>query len=154
MKLSQIEDILHQRRPYLMIDEVLEVTDKEIRTVKIHHGDEAHLGGHFPGSPVVPGAMLQEICTQSAAIIITKYYSPVENYSSNKTKGWALGVLNKVNYAKYLEITKPNSPILAEVKLVDFKNNLFKFSARIFQNKKLKAKLSFNLTNISDDYLL
>lgn len=149
----EIESILHQRRPYLMVDRVISITDNEIKTQKIHHGDEAHIQGHFPGAPVVPGAMLQEICTQSAGILISKYYSPVLNYSSQTTKGWALGVLNKINYAKYLEITKPDQSIEAIVTLNEFKSNYFKFSAKIYQKDMLKAKLSFNLVNISDDYL-
>jgi 3-hydroxyacyl-[acyl-carrier-protein] dehydratase len=153
MDVNDIEDILHQCRPYLMVDKVLEIDKTQIKTMKIHHGDEAHVAGHFPGAPVVPGAMLQEFCTQSAGILITKFYSPIENYSSKTTRGWALGVLNRITSAKFLEITKIDMPIYAEVEIVESSLNLFKFRAKIFQDDRLKAKMSFNLVNISDDYL-
>lgn len=153
MNITQIEETLHQRRPYLMVDEVIEINKDRIKTLKVHHGDEAHIHGHFPGAPVVPGAMLQEICTQSAGILISKFYSPVKDYNSQTTKGWALGVLKKVNYAKFQEITKPDKEILAVVDLIDFEQQLFKFSAKIFQDNQLKAKFSFNLVNISDEYI-
>ena len=87
MNKEQIKNILHQREPYLMVDQVLHISEKTIHTCKNHQGNEAHVQGHFPGAPVVPGAMLQEICTQSAGILITQYYSPVLNYNSNTTKG-------------------------------------------------------------------
>ena len=154
MKNTEIEKLLHHRAPYLMVSEVLEISDNMIRTQKIHDGNEAHIKGHFPGTPVIPGAMLQEICTQSAGILLTKYHSPVANYNSEITKGYALGVLNKVSSAKFLKIVKPTSPVIAEVYLVSNIDNLFKFKARVKQNDELVAKLSFNLMNISDEYLM
>ncbi len=136
-----------------MVDHVIEMSPKSIESIKIHKGNEPHVLGHFPGAPVVPGAMLQEICTQSAGILITKYHSPVENYHSEKTKGWALGVLNKVEYAKFLGITKPDKEITAKVELVESLGNLFKFKAEVFQLGVLKAKFRFNLVNASDEIL-
>jgi 3-hydroxyacyl-[acyl-carrier-protein] dehydratase len=153
MEINQIKKLLHHREPYLMVSRVIAVSSNSIHSEFIHRGDEAHISGHFPGTPIVPGAMLQEICTQSAGILITKYHCPVDDYDSEKTEGWALGVLNKVEYAKYLEIVKPNEPIEAKVELIENIDSLFKFSARILQGDKLKAKLKFNLVNISDSYI-
>ncbi len=153
MNQIEIQELLHHRNPYLMVSEVTNSTDREIQSIKVFSGEEFFIKGHFPGAPVVPGAMIQELCTQTAGILITKHHCPVDNYSSNKTKGWALGVLNKVNGAKYLGIVQPKGELKATVKLVDKKDNLFKFSAKVYQDEKLKAKMSFNLVNISDDYL-
>lgn len=153
MNQLQIQELLHQRAPYLMVSQVKKITDNEIQSLKIFSGDEFFIKGHFPGAPVVPGAMIQELCTQSAGILITKLHSPVDNYSSSKTKGWALGVLSKVNGAKYIGIVRPKGELNATIQLIDKLDNLFKFSAKVYQNNELKAKLSFNLVNISDDYI-
>jgi 3-hydroxyacyl-[acyl-carrier-protein] dehydratase len=103
MNIDEVKVLLHHREPYLMVDRIDALTCHAVTGVKSHRGDEAHLAGHFPGAPVVPGAMLQELCTQSAGALITKFYSPVENYDSEKTKGHALGVLAKVAYAMCLQ---------------------------------------------------
>jgi len=153
MNQVEIKELLHHRSPYLMVSEVTKATDGEIQSLKKFSGDEFFIKGHFPGDPVMPGAMIQEFCTQTAGILITKYHCPVDNYSSTKTKGWALGVLNKVNGAKYLGIVRPDADLKAIVKLTDKVDNLFKFSAKVYQDGLLKAKLSFNLVNISDEYL-
>lgn len=153
LKKAQIENILHQRDPYLMVDEVLELNETMIETQKNHTGHEPYVKGHFPGMPVVPGAMLQEMCTQSAGILITKFYSPVENYNSQTTKDWALGVLKKVHYAKFLSIVKPEKAIFIKVELEQKVDDLFKFRALVTQDNEVKAKLSFNLVNISDKLL-
>lgn len=153
MDLIQIKKLLHHREPYLMVSQVDEIDKEFIECSKVFTGKEFFIAGHFPGAPVVPGAMLQEFCTQSAGILLTKFYSGVTDYDSEKTKGHAIGVLNKVEYAKYLEIVKPEKPIQCKVKLLEQNGILFKFAAKVFQDNKLKAKLRFNLVNISDEYL-
>lgn len=154
MNKAEIKKLLHHREPYLMVSEVLSLNEREIEVIKVHEGDEAHLKGHFPGAPVVPGAMLQEICTQAAGIILTKYHCPVKDYDSETTKGHALGVLNKIEGAKFVGIVKPGKEIKAKVVLKENFENLFKFEARISQDNETKAKFKFNLMNISDEYIL
>ena len=65
MNKAEITELLHHRAPYLMVDEVSEISEKEIKTQKLY-SEEFFVPGHFPGASVVPGAMLQEFCTQSA----------------------------------------------------------------------------------------
>ena len=48
---------------------------------------------------------------------------------------------------------KPSHSIEAKIELLEREGTLFKFSAKVFQQGKLKAKLGFNLVNISDSYL-
>ena len=153
MEINEIKKLLHHREPYLMVSKVGEFTHESIHSFCVHRGDEAHLKGHFPGTPVVPGAMIQEFCTQSAGILLTQFHSPVKDYNSETTKGFAIGVLNKVEFAKYLDIVKPDIEMEAKVDLVEAELNLFKFKARVYQSGKLKAKINFNLVNISDAYL-
>lgn len=151
---EQIEKILHHRDPYLMVDSVSYLTETMIKTKKVPNAMEPYLKGHFPGAPIVPGAMLQELCTQSAGILITKFYSPVENYDSTSTIGYALGVLTKVEDARFKGIVKPFYDIDAEVELVDHLGDLFKFKAQVFQKKLLKATVKFSLVNLEDSLLI
>ncbi len=153
MNLIEIKKLLHHREPYLMVSKVDKIEADYIECSKSFSGDEFFIQGHFPGAPIVPGAMLQEFCTQSAGVLLTKFHSGVEDYDSEITKGHAIGVLNKVEYAKYLEMVKPDKTIQCKIKLVEQSEVLFKFSAKVFQGDQLKAKLKFNLVNISDKYL-
>ena len=68
---------LHHRPPYLLVDEVLEHDPHSITAALTSSGNEFYLKGHFPGTPVVPGSMMQEMCTQVAGLLITEHYSPV-----------------------------------------------------------------------------
>ncbi len=153
MNISEIQELLHHRSPYLLLDEVKSITKNQIHTNKFLTGDEYFFKGHFPGAPILPGAMMQEMTTQTAGILLTKYYSPVENYSSNTTKGHAIGVLKKVNFAKYKKFARPGDQLEIKAELLDQFDNIFEFKSTITINKNVIMKNSFQLMNISDKHL-
>lgn len=153
MNKSEIENLLHHRDPYLLIDQIDTIDHNIIISKKKLTGQEYFFKGHFPGAPILPGAMMQEMTTQTAGVLITKFYSPVDDYNSSQTKGHALGVLKKVNYAKYKGFAKPGDHLTITVKLVEFLNNLFQFEATIKLEEKIIMKNSFHLVNTLDKYL-
>ena len=54
--LHSVEDYLHHRPPYLLVDRIVSLTEDEALTEKVVSGDEFFLQGHFPGAAVFPGA--------------------------------------------------------------------------------------------------
>ena len=63
---DKAEDYLHHRAPYLLVETIVSIDEDSIVTEKQISGDEFFLEGHFPGAPIFPGAMMQELSTQSA----------------------------------------------------------------------------------------
>lgn len=150
---QQITTLLHHRAPYLMVDRVSGIDERKIIAHRTFTQEDFFVNGHFPGAPVIPGAIMQEMTTQAAGILLTKYHSPVENYDSEKTKGHALGVLSRVHYGKYLNFAKPNQELTITVELLEQVENRFKFKAKITRGDDVIMKNSFTLMNISDEYL-
>ncbi|MFL3657284.1 MAG: hypothetical protein ACJ07L_04405 [Opitutales bacterium] len=64
MDSDEIKVLLHHRKSYLMVARVDQLSANAATDVEAHRGDEGYLVGHFPGAPLVPYAMLQELCTQ------------------------------------------------------------------------------------------
>ncbi len=69
MDRDAIQAIIPHRDPFLFVDEIVELEPG----VRAHgrytiRGDEAWLGGHFPGNPIVPGVLMVEASAQVAAI--------------------------------------------------------------------------------------
>lgn len=110
---------LHHRPPYLLIQEVINHGPGALEARSVFSGDEFFLQGHFPGTPVVPGAMMQEMTTQAAGLLITQYHSPVAHYDSDTTKGWALGVLRAVHGARFKSFARPGEALKISVTLTD-----------------------------------
>ena len=141
---------LHHRPPYLMIHEVIEHSPKSLSALGLPRGEEFYLLGHFPGTPVVPGAIMQEMTTQAAGLLITEHHSPVPDYDSDKTKGWALGVLRAVHAAKYKSFARPGDKMLIKVELLDQLESVFRFKGKITVNTKVIMHNEFSLVNIEE----
>jgi 3-hydroxyacyl-[acyl-carrier-protein] dehydratase len=145
---------LHHRPPYLLVDRVIEASQEFIHAQKVPTMSEHYLQGHFPGAPVVPGAMMQEMTTQTAGLLIAEYFSPVSDYDSDKTKGYALGVLRAIHKAKYKKFARPNDVLDIKVQLIDRVDNLFRFKAEIEVAGEKIMNNEFSLVNISEDILI
>ncbi len=153
MFFMNIEKSLHHRSPYLLIKQVIQHSQDNLHARTSFTGEEFFLQGHFPGMPVVPGAMMQEMTTQAGGLLLTHYYSPVPDYDSEKNQGWALGVLRAVHGAKYKNFARPGDELDIMVELTDSLNNLFRFKGRIECQKKVIMTNEFTLVNIADAQL-
>ncbi|MDH4468398.1 MAG: hypothetical protein QE271_10090 [Bacteriovoracaceae bacterium] len=152
--MMNIQKRLHHRPPYLFISKVIEHSSTFLHAQSITKGDEFYFLGHFPNAPIVPGSIMQEMTTQAAGLLIAEKHSPIEDYDSEKTKGWALGVLRAIHKAKYKHFARPGDTLDIKVELQDIVENLFRFSATIEVQEKSIMLNEFSLINIHDDKLL
>jgi UDP-3-O-[3-hydroxymyristoyl] N-acetylglucosamine deacetylase/3-hydroxyacyl-[acyl-carrier-protein] dehydratase len=66
---QQIEKTLPHRYPFLLVDKIIELTDKHIVGVKNVTFNEPFFVGHFPGNPIMPGVLQIEALAQTGGIL-------------------------------------------------------------------------------------
>jgi len=73
MNTEDIQALIPQRFPFLMLDRVEEVKEGEyIKAYKNISIDEEYFKGHFPGMAVFPGALTAEAMAQAACVLLKK----------------------------------------------------------------------------------
>lgn len=70
--IEEIQKILPQRYPFLMIDRVLELEPgKKVVAIKNVTINDEFFSGQFPGKPIMPGVFIIEAMAQAAIILFS-----------------------------------------------------------------------------------
>jgi UDP-3-O-[3-hydroxymyristoyl] N-acetylglucosamine deacetylase/3-hydroxyacyl-[acyl-carrier-protein] dehydratase len=80
--INQIRKLLPHRPPFLLVDKVLEVTDKYIIATKNVTMNEPFFVGHFPDEPLMPGVLLVEAMVQAGGIFVLHQVTDPHLYST------------------------------------------------------------------------
>jgi 3-hydroxyacyl-[acyl-carrier-protein] dehydratase len=141
---------LHHRSPYLLVEKIVSIDDRVVVTESAIKGDEFFLTGHFPGAPIFPGAMMQELTTQTAGILIAARFNPMESFDTENPfhNEFALGVLAKVIHAKYIKLARPGDTLTTTARLIENVGPLFEFTADIRVADQVIMRNAFQLVNI------
>ena len=73
---QQIAEKLPHRFPFLLVDKIIELTEKHIVGIKNVTFNENHFLGHFPGNPVMPGVLQVEALAQTGGILCINAMPP------------------------------------------------------------------------------
>ena len=106
---EEIKEIIPQRDPFLMIDEVEDfVSGEYCIAYKNVNEDEWYFKGHFPGNPIMPGVLITESLAQAGAVAIL-------SVPENKGKNALFGGINNMKFKK---MVVPGDRLKLEVKII------------------------------------
>jgi UDP-3-O-[3-hydroxymyristoyl] N-acetylglucosamine deacetylase/3-hydroxyacyl-[acyl-carrier-protein] dehydratase len=109
MDIHQIMDILPHRPPFLLIDRIIELSDKHVIGMKNVTMNENFFVGHFPGAPVMPGVLQVEAMAQCGGVLVLSTVPDPENY---------LTYFMKMDNVKFKQKVLPGDTLIFKAELI------------------------------------
>ena len=109
MDIHQIMNILPHRPPFLLIDRILELSDKHVVGMKNVTMNESFFIGHFPGAPVMPGVLQVEAMAQCGGVLVLSTVPDPENY---------LTYFMKMDNVKFKQKVLPGDTLIFKAELI------------------------------------
>lgn len=128
---------------FVLIDKIEAIDPgKRIVTSKYLSLAEEYLGDHFPTFPVLPGVLMLEAMTQSAAWLVRLE----QNYANS------IILLKAAKNVKYNYFLKPGNVLRCEVDLLKMEDDVAKFKATGYVGERLavSARLELGWQNMAD----
>ena len=108
MDINRIRELIPHRYPFLLVDKIIEKTDKYIVGIKNITVNEPFFPGHFPEEPVMPGVLQVEAMAQIGGIFVLSGLENPEKYST---------YFLKIDNVKFRQKVVPGDTLILRVEL-------------------------------------
>jgi 3-hydroxyacyl-[acyl-carrier-protein] dehydratase len=133
MNINEIMKYLPHRYPFLLVDRIVDVQPGvSITGIKNVTMNEPFFQGHFPGQPIMPGVLIVEAMAQVAGVMA--FSSGVEGKSV---------FFMSIEKAKFRRPVVPGDQIKLEIKLLQQRGNVWKFSGSALVDGKTASEAEF-----------
>jgi len=132
LEISEIMEILPHRFPFLLIDRIIEIERKKrIVAIKNVTINEPFFQGHFPGYPIMPGALVVEAIAQAGGVLL------MPEVPDRHKK---LMVFTGIERAKFRKPVVPGDQLRIEISVLNWKPRVAKMEGRVTVDGKLACE--------------
>ena len=131
MEVTEIQNYLPHRYPFLLVDRVLELEpDKRIVAIKNVTINEPMFTGHFPVTPVFPGLLIVEELAQASGLLAFK------SREKNPSDGYVY-YLAGTDKTKFKRSVIPGDQLRLEVEIINLRKHWMKSSGKAYVGDQL-----------------
>ncbi|MBI5049693.1 MAG: 3-hydroxyacyl-ACP dehydratase FabZ [Nitrospirae bacterium] len=133
MDTLEIQSLIPHRFPFLMIDRIIEL-EPGVKAVGIKNVtiNEPFFQGHFPNHPIMPGVLIIEAMAQVAGVLAFR----------SGVKGNTIYFMS-IEKAKFRKPVVPGDQLRIEIKVLQSRNKVWKFSGEALVEDKLVSEAEF-----------
>ena len=129
--INEILKIIPHRYPMLLVDRIIELEEDRVVGEKCVTINEPFFQGHFPGHPIMPGALVVEAMAQVGGFLLLKRVRD----SKNKVVYFL-----KIDKMKFKKPVVPGDILRSELKLLKYRSGLCVMEAKGYVGNTLVAE--------------
>lgn len=119
LDINEVFKLLPQRPPFLFIDKVIDLVEKESLTaIKNVTINEPFFAGHFPQQPIMPGVLIVEALAQAAVVFAF--------YSTGSKPEKSLFFFAGIDKARFKRPVVPGDQLQLKVELIKVRHDVWK----------------------------
>jgi len=135
MDSNEIMKIIPHRPPFLLIDEVLEISESHVIGLRKVEENESWVEGHFPGAPVMPGVLQVEFMAQAGGVLVLNTVPDPENY---------LTFFMKMDKCKFKNPVIPGDTLICKLELISpIRRGIIHMHGQSFVGNEVKSEGEF-----------
>ena len=135
MDSNKIMQLIPHRPPFLLIDEVLELSESHVIGLRRVEESESWVEGHFPGSPVMPGVLQVEFMAQAGGVLVLNTVPDPENY---------LTFFMKMDKCKFKNPVLPGDTLICKLELISpIRRGIIHMYGQSFVGDEVKSEGEF-----------
>ena len=136
MDITEIQEILPHRYPFLLVDRVTDIVKGEsILSYKNVSISEPVFQGHFPGHPIYPGVMILEGMAQAGGILAFKSMDLTPEDTLNKVVYFM-----SIDKAKFRAPVKPGDKLEYKITVLKNKGPIWVLKGEAYVDGKLTSE--------------
>ncbi len=139
MSTADILAAIPHRPPFLLIDEVVEISADRVVTLKRVDAESGFFDGHFPGHPVMPGVLICECAFQTGALLVAHRVGEGASDAS-------VPLLTRIQDARFKRQVQPGQVLRIEVVLDEELGGAYFMTGRVTCDEKAVLRVQFACT--------
>lgn len=145
MRIEEIKSLLPHRYPFLLVDRVLELGEKNIVAIKNVTSNEEFFNGHFPGAAVMPGVLQVEALAQAGCLLTLK--NKIDNPDE------VIIVFSGIKNARFRRPVVPGDQLRLEVELVSSRRNFLTMEGKATVDGDMACEIEATAAIVPKDKL-
>jgi UDP-3-O-[3-hydroxymyristoyl] N-acetylglucosamine deacetylase / 3-hydroxyacyl-[acyl-carrier-protein] dehydratase len=126
--INAIQSILPHRYPFLLVDKIIDFTEKSIVGIKNVTINEPFFQGHFDGNPIMPGVLIIESMAQVGGVLLLNIVEEPKQY-------WVY--LIAADQIRFRKPVVPGDQMEIRLELLNLKRGICKMAGKVFVGETL-----------------
>ncbi len=131
LNIDEIRQILPHRYPMLLVDRILEISERRVVGIKNVTANEPFFQGHFPDYPIMPGVLVVEAMAQCGGVLALR------GMEDRREK---VVLFASIDACRFRSPVTPGDQLRLELEILKRRGRIIKMQGKAYVGSRLAAQ--------------